>query len=224
MDDLTDLRLAGLLASRLCHDLVGPLGAVGNGLELMAEDDAMSGEAMALAQRSARRATGRLQLFRFAFGTAGGEPHFGPAEARPVALDLLHGATGCAVDWPAGLDLPPADGAPDAESASAGRRVPAAGGRLVVGEDPCRPSACMCEGAHSAHAAGGEGGGGGRRGARRALGAYRCRPLRGQRLAKALGWSLMAADRGWTGQASSRGGCAQTGLRATGSNTGSRSV
>ncbi len=105
-DDSADLKLASLLTSRLCHDLVGPLGAVDNGLELMAENGEMAGEAMALAQRSARRATGRLQLFRFAFGAAGGEDNFGPGEARALATDCLQ--TGqLEIDWPAAMELPP---------------------------------------------------------------------------------------------------------------------
>jgi histidine phosphotransferase ChpT len=104
MTDALGLRVAGLLTSRLCHDLVGPLGAVSNGLELIAEDDAMAKEALALAQRSAKRAASRLQFFRYAFGAAGGESNFGPAEARPIALNLLcSGET--AIDWPESKDV-----------------------------------------------------------------------------------------------------------------------
>jgi histidine phosphotransferase ChpT len=104
MTDASGLRIAGLLASRLCHDLVGPLGAVSNGLELIAEDDAMAKEALALAQRSAKRAASRLQFFRYAFGAAGGEPNFGPAEARPIALNLLSSGE-ISIDWPEGKDF-----------------------------------------------------------------------------------------------------------------------
>src|SRR5690348_10202947 len=99
MMDASALRIAGLLASRLCHDLVGPLGAVNNGLELIAEKDDMAKEALGLAQRSARRAAGRLQFFRYAFGAAGAEANFGHGEARPVALTLLNNGD-IAVDWP----------------------------------------------------------------------------------------------------------------------------
>ena len=105
MNQSADLRLASLLASRLCHDLVGPLGAVDNGLELMAENGEMSGEAMALAQRSAKRATGRLQLFRFAFGAAGGEESFGPGEARTLAAECLQNGQ-LEIEWPADMELP----------------------------------------------------------------------------------------------------------------------
>ena len=107
MIDASALRVAGLLASRLCHDLVGPLGAVNNGLELIAEEDDMAKEALGLAQRSAKRASSRLQFFRYAFGAAGGEPNFGHGEARPIVLNLL-GNGDIAMDWPdaKGVELP----------------------------------------------------------------------------------------------------------------------
>jgi len=100
MSDAANLRVASLLASRLCHDLVGPLGAVDNGLELIAEGSGMAEEALALAQRSAKRATTRLQYFRYAFGAAGGESNFGAGEARAFALSLLQNGE-ISIDWPA---------------------------------------------------------------------------------------------------------------------------
>jgi histidine phosphotransferase ChpT len=111
MSDASALRVAGLLASRLCHDLVGPLGAVNNGLELIAEDDDMAKEALSLAQRSAKRASSRLQFFRYAFGAAGGEASFGHGEARPIALGLLNNGD-VSVDWPEakGIELPAGSG------------------------------------------------------------------------------------------------------------------
>ena len=89
MSDAANLRVASLLASRLCHDLVGPLGAVDNGLELIAEGGNMAEEALNLAQRSAKRATSRLQYFRHAFGAAGAESGFGTGEAQGFARALL---------------------------------------------------------------------------------------------------------------------------------------
>jgi len=146
MDDSGDLRLASLLASRLCHDLVGPLGAVDNGLELMAENGEMAGEAMALAQRSARRATGRLQLFRFAFGAAGGEEHFGPGEARVLAMECLHSAT-VAIDWPAAMELPPGGSRLLLNLLLLGSECLPRGGLLTV-ERTQAAVAVVCEGIH----------------------------------------------------------------------------
>lgn len=70
-----DLRVLELMASRLCHDLVGPVGAVNNGLELLEEElgepGGMGDDALRLAMDSARRAAQGLQFYRFAFGMAG---------------------------------------------------------------------------------------------------------------------------------------------------------
>src|SRR5258708_33474704 len=89
MSEMASLRVASLLASRLCHDLIGPLGAVDNGLELIAEEGRMAEEALALAQRSAKRAAARLRYFRYAFGAAGEDARFCTSEARRLAPNPL---------------------------------------------------------------------------------------------------------------------------------------
>lgn len=88
-----DLRVLELAASKICHDLISPIGAVNNGLELMEEeqDHALQAEALALAQRSARRASILLQLYRSLFGNAGNQASFGPHEAVQMAFDCLQG-------------------------------------------------------------------------------------------------------------------------------------
>jgi histidine phosphotransferase ChpT len=88
-----DLRVLELAASKICHDLISPIGAVNNGLELMEEeqDHALQAEALALAQRSARRASILLQLYRSLFGNAGNQASFGPQEAVQMAFDSLQG-------------------------------------------------------------------------------------------------------------------------------------
>lgn len=68
-----DLRVAELLAARLCHDLIGPVAAVGNGAELLADEDAeFARDAIALIGDSAQNANRRLQFYRFAYGFTGG--------------------------------------------------------------------------------------------------------------------------------------------------------
>ena len=86
-----DLRILELAASKICHDLISPIGAVNNGLELMEDeqDSALQSEALALAQRSARRASILLQVFRSLFGNAGNQAGFGPKEVQQLALDYL---------------------------------------------------------------------------------------------------------------------------------------
>jgi histidine phosphotransferase ChpT len=68
-----DLRVAELLAARLCHDLIGPVAAVANGAELLADEDAeFARDAISLVGHSARNGNRRLQFYRFAYGFTGG--------------------------------------------------------------------------------------------------------------------------------------------------------
>jgi histidine phosphotransferase ChpT len=70
---MSDLDFAALLVSRVCHDLVSPVGAVVNGLEVLEEerDAAMRADALRLVTSSAALAAARLQFARIAFGAAG---------------------------------------------------------------------------------------------------------------------------------------------------------
>ena len=70
---MNDLDFAALLVSRVCHDLVSPLGAVVNGLEVLEDetDAAMRADALRLVAASAEQATARLKFARIAFGAAG---------------------------------------------------------------------------------------------------------------------------------------------------------
>jgi histidine phosphotransferase ChpT len=70
---MNDLDFAALLVSRVCHDLVSPVGAVVNGLEVLEDetDPAMRAEALRLVATSAEQAAARLQFARIAFGAAG---------------------------------------------------------------------------------------------------------------------------------------------------------
>ena len=93
---------ASLLCSRLCHDLLSPVGALNNGLELLADetDPAMREQCMVLLADSARASANKLKFFRLAFGAAGG---FGDvvdtSEAR-AAIEGLFGHDGrIAIGW-----------------------------------------------------------------------------------------------------------------------------
>ena len=96
---LADLRVAQLLCSRLCHDLIGPAGAVNTGLELI-EEDADEGDALALIARSARQVAAALAFYRVAFGFGGADRETATlAEVREVATDFL-AAGRVSLDWP----------------------------------------------------------------------------------------------------------------------------
>ena len=77
--------IAELLSSRLCHDLVTPIGAINTGLELFQENmpnlTEDSREIMDLIQHSAQSASARLSFFRMAFGSSGEQISFGEARA-----------------------------------------------------------------------------------------------------------------------------------------------
>jgi histidine phosphotransferase ChpT len=70
---LDALDLAALLCSRVCHDVISPVGAIVNGLEVLEDetDEDMRGFALDLIKRSANTASARLQFCRLAFGAAG---------------------------------------------------------------------------------------------------------------------------------------------------------
>jgi histidine phosphotransferase ChpT len=74
MNDIDPLELAALIASRVCHDIISPVGAIVNGLEVLEEekDESMREFAMDLVQKSARQASAKLQFSRLAFGASGG--------------------------------------------------------------------------------------------------------------------------------------------------------
>ncbi len=87
MTSQTDL--AALLCSRLCHDMLSPVGALSNGLELLSDekDPEMRQRCIELLEQSARISTDKLKFFRLAFGAAGG---FGEAVPIEEAQDVIH--------------------------------------------------------------------------------------------------------------------------------------
>ena len=78
--------LAQLLGSRLCHDLISPLGAIGNGVELLEMSPEFSGigqsAELRLIAESVAAARARIQAFRMAFGQAGGDQRLSQAEVN----------------------------------------------------------------------------------------------------------------------------------------------
>ena len=69
----SDLELAALISSKICHDIINPVGAIYNGLEILDENKDPDGKAYALQmiRNVVEQASARLQFARFAFGAAG---------------------------------------------------------------------------------------------------------------------------------------------------------
>ena len=86
--------LASLLCSRLCHDLMSPVGALNNGIELLADetDPAMRERCLELLSDSARASANKLKFFRLAFGAAGGFGEEIDTHEAEAALEGLFGA------------------------------------------------------------------------------------------------------------------------------------
>ena len=106
---LNDLDFAALLVSRVCHDLVSPVGAVVNGLEVLEDetDMAMRADALRLVAASAEQAAARLQFARIAYGAAGSAgAELDLTEVGRIMAGLLKGGKveliwqADAVNWP----------------------------------------------------------------------------------------------------------------------------
>ena len=96
-----DMRVVELLCSRLCHELVSPVGAINNGVELIEEMGAeMADEAIGLIAHSADQASRRLRLLRLAYGTAGGDKT-GLTEVAQAADGYFAGGK-IKLEWPPG--------------------------------------------------------------------------------------------------------------------------
>jgi histidine phosphotransferase ChpT len=90
---LEGLDLAALVASRVCHDVISPVGAIVNGLELMEDgaDAATTELALDLIRKSAKTASARLQFCRIAFGAAGSAGSaIDTRDAHQVATNFLN--------------------------------------------------------------------------------------------------------------------------------------
>ncbi len=99
-----------MLCSRLCHDMLSPVGALSNGLELLADekDPEMRARCFELLEQSAKISADKLKFFRLAFGAAGG---FGDAVASEEPRALISALVGdngrVALNWAVSSDTLP---------------------------------------------------------------------------------------------------------------------
>ena len=107
MPDKPDL--AALVGSRICHDLISPIGAIGNGVELMVMEGAsVKGPEMALISESVGHANARIRFFRVAFGATGTDHRMGRSEVIGILADMTQGGR-VTIDWISPNDLPRRD-------------------------------------------------------------------------------------------------------------------
>jgi histidine phosphotransferase ChpT len=99
-----DLRVLELVCSRICHDLVSPVGAINNGVELIREitdenslNSGLEAEALALIAHSAEQGSRRLRVLRLAYGAAGADANWDELRG---ALDQFFMGSRIVLVWP----------------------------------------------------------------------------------------------------------------------------
>ncbi len=103
MPNTTDL--SALIGSRICHALISPLGAIGNGVELLSLSATTAGPELALITESVSAANARIRFYRVAFGAAALDQRIGRPEVVSILADLTRGGR-LAVDWQVPGDQP----------------------------------------------------------------------------------------------------------------------
>jgi histidine phosphotransferase ChpT len=95
-----DTKLAQMIATRLCHDLTGPIGAVNNGAEFLDEEGFdMQNQAVQLILSSAHEAVNRLEFYRQAYGRVGDTGEASLSDKKKITVDFFSG-TRVKIDWP----------------------------------------------------------------------------------------------------------------------------
>jgi histidine phosphotransferase ChpT len=97
--------LAALIGSRICHDLISPIGAIGNGVELLTMDNPGSSPELALIAQSVANANARIRFFRVAFGVASTDQRIGKSEVISILTDMTRGGR-LIYAWNTASDLP----------------------------------------------------------------------------------------------------------------------
>jgi histidine phosphotransferase ChpT len=103
MSNTTDL--SALIGSRICHDLISPLGAIGNGVELLSLSATAAGPELALISESVSAANARIRFYRVAFGAAAPDQRIGRPEVLAILADTTRGGR-LALDWQVPGDQP----------------------------------------------------------------------------------------------------------------------
>ena len=117
---MSELKLAELLCTRLCHDLTGPIGALANGAEFLSDEGFdLQGQAIELINSSASQAVSRLQYYRKAYGRINEDGEADLSEQKKITEDFFAGSK-IILDWP------------DTHTAASGVSVSYKMGRLLL--------------------------------------------------------------------------------------------
>jgi len=100
----TSLSLATLVGSRICHDLISPVGAINNGIELIAMGGPIDTPELSLISDSVSNAAARIKFFRIAFGVASPEQTLGASTVKPIVAEA-YGDGRHRAEWKADGDV-----------------------------------------------------------------------------------------------------------------------
>ena len=90
--------LSALISTRICHDLISPIGAINNGLELLDAVGTPKGPELSLVNDSASAASAKLNIFRLAFGDAKSDVQI-KGESLASAIEAMYGDSRIDVEW-----------------------------------------------------------------------------------------------------------------------------
>ena len=112
MSRTPDTHILELLSSKICHDLISPIGAVNNGVELLEETGADSGEeerdeVAGLIAFSAQQASGKLQAYRMAYGAGGADTAIKPEDVYNIFEALIGGDGKIKQNWDPHVSIGP---------------------------------------------------------------------------------------------------------------------
>jgi histidine phosphotransferase ChpT len=97
---ITDIRLLELMASKICHDLISPVGAISNGVEILEELGPDAGDDVTgLIAFSATQAAAKLKALRLAYGQGGSDSSIKPEEVHRAFGDFIKGDGRVTQDW-----------------------------------------------------------------------------------------------------------------------------
>ncbi|MEJ8574118.1 histidine phosphotransferase family protein [Microbaculum marinum] len=108
---MSDLDLAALMCSKLCHDVISPVGAITNGFEVLEDetDESMREMALDIIRTNANKASTRLQFLRLAFGAMGATGDRFPLDDARSLTESLYEGERARIDWRAGAGSLPKD-------------------------------------------------------------------------------------------------------------------
>ncbi len=112
MSEVFPARILELMASKICHDLISPIGAVSNGIEFLEDmEEDVDEEAIKLISFSATQASSKLKAFRIAYGAGGSDPNIKLEDIHKIFADYIAGDKRITQDWdynqPLGVNDPP---------------------------------------------------------------------------------------------------------------------